>query len=118
MGSQLGLLSSGYDQLACSIASIVSLGTAAMFVRDTGNAQLLDTRLQGLTGSAQEYNAVQNYLFATADRLNTKYTTLTTSYAKLLNLQESGLLTAKWRYKKYSKAMQMPLLKQVQAQCN
>ncbi|NUZ10154.1 tape measure protein [Pseudoalteromonas sp. McH1-7] len=93
MGSQLGLLSSGYDQLAGSIASIVSLGTAAMFVRDTGNAQLLDTRLQGLTGSAQEYNAVQNYLFATADRLNTKYTTLTTSYAKLLNLQESGLLT-------------------------
>ncbi|WP_462156011.1 tape measure protein [Pseudoalteromonas piscicida] len=93
MGSQLGLLSSGYDQLAGSIASIVSLGTAAMFVRDTGNAQLLDTRLQGLTGSAQEYNAVQNYLFATADRLNTKYTTLADSYAKLLNLQESGLLT-------------------------
>ncbi|AXQ98014.1 phage tail protein [Pseudoalteromonas piscicida] len=93
MGSQLGLLSSGYDQLAGSIASIVSLGTAAMFVRDTGNAQLLDTRLQGLTGSAQEYNAVQNYLFATADRLNTKYTTLADSYSRILNLQEAGVVT-------------------------
>ncbi|MCF7512955.1 tape measure protein [Pseudoalteromonas sp. L23] len=93
MGSQLGLLSSGYDQLAGSIASIVSLGTAAMFVRDTGNAQLLDTRLQGLTDSAQEYNAVQNYLFATADRLNTKYTTLADSYSRILNLQEAGVVT-------------------------
>ncbi|MEK0158265.1 tape measure protein [Pseudoalteromonas piscicida] len=93
VNSQLGQLSSGYNQLAGSIASVLSLGTAAMFVRDTGNAQLLDTRLQGLTGSAQEYNAVQNYLFAAADRLNTKYTTLADSYSRILNLQEAGVVT-------------------------
>lgn len=95
IGQQLGILQSGYSGLAASISGVVSLGTAAMFVRDTGNAQLLDTRLKGLTGSAREYNAVQNYLFTTADKLNTKYTTLSVSYTKLLNLQESGLLTQK-----------------------
>ncbi|WP_419147520.1 tape measure protein [Pseudoalteromonas 'SMAR'] len=93
MGSQLGVLSSGYDQLAASIASVVSLGTAAMFVRDTGNAQLLDTRLRGLTDTAREYNAVQNYLFATADRLNTNYSTLADSYSRILNLQEAGVVS-------------------------
>ncbi|OHU85530.1 MULTISPECIES: tape measure protein [Pseudoalteromonas] len=93
MGHQLGILQSGYHGLAGAISGIVSLGSAAMFVRDTGNAQLLDTRLRGLTSSAREYNAVQNYLFATADRLNTSYTTLADSYSKILNLQDVGIIT-------------------------
>ncbi|NOU50270.1 tape measure protein [Pseudoalteromonas sp. JBTF-M23] len=93
IGHQLGILQSGYSGLVSAMSGVVGIGTAAMFVRDTGNAQLLDTRLKGLTSSAREYNAVQNYLFATADRLNTSYTTLADSYSKILNLQEAGVVT-------------------------
>jgi tape measure domain-containing protein len=64
-----------------------------MFVRDTGAAQLLDNRLKGLTGSAENYAKVQEYLFATSDRLNTGYTTLADSYSKILTLQEVGVVT-------------------------
>lgn len=92
LGSQLGVIQNGYEQLTGVLGGLATIGTAAMFVRDTGAAQALNTRLQGLTDSAREYNAVQNYLFATADRLNTSYTTLADSYSKILNLQQSGIV--------------------------
>lgn len=92
LGSQLGVIQNGYEQLTGVLGGLATIGTAAMFVRDTGAAQALDTRLQGLTDSAREYNAVQNYLFATADRLNTSYVTLADSYSKILNLQQSGIV--------------------------
>ncbi|KZN39843.1 tape measure protein [Pseudoalteromonas luteoviolacea] len=93
MGRQLGLLQSGYELLGVTLAGVASIGTAAMFIRDTGAAQQLDTRLQGLTDSTREYQQVQNYLFETADRLNTQYTTLADSYSKILNLQQAGIVT-------------------------
>ncbi|MBQ4864378.1 tape measure protein [Pseudoalteromonas sp. MMG013] len=87
------VMSNAYASITAAMAGVVGIGSGAMFVRDTGNAQLLDTRLKGLTGSAREYNAVQNYLFTTADKLNTSYTTLADSYSKILNLQEAGVVT-------------------------
>ena len=99
LGSQLGVIKGGYEQLTGVLGGLATIGTAAMIVRDTGAAQALDTRLKGLTDSAREYNAVQNYLFATADRLNASYTTLADSYSKILNLQQSGIVNQSdcWR---------------------
>jgi len=93
MTRQLGLMNSAYGQIGATLTTLVGIGTATMFVRDTGAAQLLDTRLKGLTGSAQNYAKVQEYLFATSDRLNTGYTTLADSYSKILTLQEVGVVT-------------------------
>jgi len=93
MTRQLGLMNSAYGQIGATLTTLVGIGTATMFVRDTGAAQLLDTRLKGLTGSAENYAKVQEYLFATSDRLNTGYTTLADSYSKILTLQEVGVVT-------------------------
>ena len=93
MSRSLGLLQQSYSGVAAAITTAISVGTATMFVRDTGAAQLLDTRLKGLTDSAAQYNQVQQYLFATSDRLNTNYTTLANSYSKILNLQQAGVLS-------------------------
>ena len=93
MTRQLGLMNSAYGQIGATLSTLVGIGTATMFVRDTGAGQLLDTRLKGLTGSAENYAKVQEYLFATSDRLNTGYTTLADSYSKILTLQEVGVVT-------------------------
>ncbi|BDF94317.1 tape measure protein [Pseudoalteromonas sp. KAN5] len=93
MTRQLGLMNTAYGQIGATLTTLVGIGTATMFVRDTGAAQLLDTRLKGLTGSAENYAKVQEYLFATSDRLNTGYTTLADSYSKILTLQEVGVVT-------------------------
>ncbi len=93
MTRQLGLMNSAYGQIGATLTTLVGIGTATMFVRDTGAGQLLDTRLKGLTGSAENYAKVQEYLFATSDRLNTGYTTLADSYSKILTLQEVGVVT-------------------------
>ncbi|PAJ72032.1 phage tail protein, partial [Pseudoalteromonas sp. NBT06-2] len=89
----LNLLERSYSGVALAITTAVSAGTAAMFVRDTGAAQLLDQRLKGLTQTAGAYHQVQKYLFDTADRLNTKYTVLSNSYSKILTLQDAGVVT-------------------------
>ncbi|KPZ65655.1 hypothetical protein AN392_01203 [Pseudoalteromonas sp. P1-16-1b] len=93
MTRQLGIMNTAYVQIGATLTTLVGIGTATMFVRDTGAAQLLDTRLKGLTGSAENYAKVQEYLFATSDRLNTGYTTLADSYSKILTLQEVGVVT-------------------------
>tara|TARA_Y100000310_G_scaffold345868_1_gene472061 strand:+ start:26380 stop:29346 length:2967 start_codon:yes stop_codon:yes gene_type:complete len=93
MTRQLGLMNTAYGQLGATLTTLVSIGTATMFVRDTGAAQLLDTRLKGLTSSVREYEKVQAYLFETSDRLNTSYTTLADSYSKILTLQDAGVVT-------------------------
>lgn len=93
MTRQLGLMNTAYGQLGATLTTLVSIGTATMFVRDTGAAQLLDTRLKGLTSSLREYDKVQAYLFETSDRLNTSYTTLADSYSKILTLQDAGVVT-------------------------
>ncbi|MEC8351531.1 MAG: tape measure protein, partial [Pseudomonadota bacterium] len=93
MTRQLGLMNTAYGQLGATLTTLVSIGTATMFVRDTGAAQLLDTRLKGLTSSLREYDKVQAYLFETSDRLNTSYNTLADSYSKILTLQDAGVVT-------------------------
>jgi len=93
MTRQLGLMNTAYGQLGATLTTLVSIGTATMFVRDTGAAQLLDTRLKGLTSSVREYEKVQAYLFETSDRLNTSYNTLADSYSKILTLQDAGVVT-------------------------
>ncbi|MBB1419710.1 tape measure protein [Pseudoalteromonas sp. SG44-1] len=93
MTRQLGLMNSAYTQVGATLTALVGIGTATMFVRDTGAAQLLDTRLKGLTGSAQEYVATQDYLSSSADKLNLKYTALANSYSRILTLHDAGIVT-------------------------
>ncbi|MBS3796671.1 tape measure protein [Pseudoalteromonas sp. BDTF-M6] len=93
MSRQLGLLERSYNQVGAAITTLVGIGTATMYVRDTSAAQMLDQRLKGLTGSSKEYAEVQEYLFSSSDRLNTNYTTLADSYSKILNLQQVGVVT-------------------------
>lgn len=93
MTRQLGLMNSAYTQVGATLTALVGIGTATMFVRDTGAAQLLDTRLKGLTGSAQEYVATQDYLSSSADKLNLKYIALANSYSRILTLQDAGIVT-------------------------
>ncbi|GEN42573.1 MULTISPECIES: tape measure protein [Pseudoalteromonas] len=93
MTRQLGLMNSAYGQIGATLTTLVGIGTATMFVRDTGAAQMLDQRIRGLTSSAQEYAQVQAYLFAASDRLNTGYTTLADSYSKILTLQDAGVVS-------------------------
>ena len=93
MSRQIGMVNSAYTQLGATITALVSIGTAAMFVRDTAAAQALDQRIKGLTGSAREYAAAKQYLFTTADRLNTSYTTLAESYSQILTLQDANVIS-------------------------
>lgn len=93
MTRQLGLMNTAYGQLGATLTTLVSIGTATMFVRDTGAAQLLDTRLKGLSSTTAEYTRIQNYLFEASDRLNTHYTTMAEAYAGMLNLQKDGIVT-------------------------
>lgn len=93
MSRQIGMVNSAYTQLGATITALVSIGTAAMFVRDTAAAQALDQRIKGLTGSTREYAAAKQYLFTTADRLNTSYTTLAESYSQILTLQDANVIS-------------------------
>ncbi len=55
--------------------------------------QDLDTRISGLTASAQAYREEQDYLYRTAKDLHQDIDVLTDSYARLLSLQKSGITT-------------------------
>jgi tape measure domain-containing protein len=52
----------------------------------------MDTRLRRLSGSAESYAQNQVYLSEQASRLNVDLTVLGDSYARLLNLQNSGVI--------------------------
>jgi len=91
--SSVNTITSGYHAMAAAMGTIVGIGTAQKIVTDTANAQLLEQRMKSLSGSAAEYAANQEYLFATADRLNTSYTSLAESFTSMLNLQRAGTVT-------------------------
>ncbi len=91
--SSVNTITSGYHAMAAAMGTIVGIGAAQKIVTDTANAQLLEQRMKSLSGSAAEYAANQEYLFATADRLNTSYTSLAESFTSMLNLQRAGTVT-------------------------
>jgi tape measure domain-containing protein len=90
---ELNQSASAYNAVSLAISGLIGTGGAVVFAKDTAAAQSLDIRLKSLTNSVAEYQEVQRYLFETSDRLNTQYTTLADSYSKILNLQQSGVVT-------------------------
>jgi tape measure domain-containing protein len=62
-------------------------------VSSVAATQQLNTRLQALTSSTEDYNQTWEYLNATANRLSSDVNVLADSYSKLLTLQQVGILT-------------------------
>lgn len=91
--SSVNTITSGYHAMAAAMGTVVSIGTAQKIVNDTASAQLLESRLQSLSGTTAEYAANQEYLFVTADKLNISYEALAGSFTSMLNLQRSGTVT-------------------------
>lgn len=91
--SSVNTITSGYHAMAAAMGTVVGIGTAQKIVNDTANAQLLEQRMKSLSGSAAEYAANQEYLFATADKLNIRYTDLAETFTSMLNLQKAGTIT-------------------------
>lgn len=54
--------------------------------------ELIDQRLKRLAKTTEDYTRIQNYLRESSDRLNIDIATLADSYARLLALEESGIL--------------------------
>ncbi|KZS00624.1 Uncharacterized protein APZ42_003012, partial [Daphnia magna] len=79
--------------MAAAMGTVVGIGTAQKIVNDTASAQLLESRLQSLSGTTADYAANQEYLFATADKLNISYEALAGSFTSMLNLQRAGTVT-------------------------
>lgn len=84
------------DQLLSLRGVIATLGLYTLGRQMTESlAQFQDTRtmLQGLTESSRDYNSVQSYLIDTAQRYSQNLNSLSTSYAGLLSLEQSGIVT-------------------------
>jgi tape measure domain-containing protein len=91
--SSVNTITGGYHAMAAAMGTVVGIGTAQKIVNDTASAQLLESRLQSLSGTTADYAANQEYLFATADKLNVSYEALAGSFTSMLNLQRSGTVT-------------------------
>ena len=80
-----------------TVATTIVAGTTSLLAKDiisvVASSQQLNTRIQSLTGSATEYAETQVYLRKTSNDLSTDINVLSDSYAQLLNLQKSGILT-------------------------
>ncbi len=65
------------------------------FVKTVAETQQLNTRLSALTDASYELVETQEYLTQTANRLSVDINALGESYAGLLTLEQSGLITTK-----------------------
>lgn len=90
---QNNALSSSYRALAGAV-SLYAAGRGVLgLVSDASRVELLNQRLRNLTGTAEQYAEVQAYLERTANRLNTQYSVLADSYARLLVLERQRTLS-------------------------
>ncbi len=74
------------------IYELIHLGDK--IIKDTATVQDLDTRLHSLTQTAGDYAQTVGYINTVADVQHKKINDLSDSYAKLRNLQNSGLITS------------------------
>lgn len=92
--SALAGLESTVKNLILAYASFNALQKFATdLVQTVGEAQNLNTRLESLTKGANDFAETQSYLSQTANKLGVDYNTYSTGYAKLLGLQQAGLMT-------------------------
>jgi len=74
------------------VPAFAAAASAASIFRNIQIFEKLDIRLRSLTNSAEDYANTQEFLKAKADELNVGVETLTNGYARLLVLQNSGVL--------------------------
>ena len=74
------------------IPAFAAAASASSIFRNIQTFEKLDIRLRSLTNSAEDYANTQDYLRAKADELNVGIETLSDGYARLLVLQNSGVL--------------------------
>lgn len=109
-GGRIGTLVRGVNQGTSTLGRFVSqIGSARValaglaggalfaaargFVTAADNIERMRIRLETLTGSAAAARETQDYLYDSAQRLNVSYGSLGESYAKLLPLVQSNLLS-------------------------
>ncbi|OQW92829.1 MAG: hypothetical protein BWK78_00435 [Thiotrichaceae bacterium IS1] len=76
-----------------AVAGAVAAAFGASAIGAIAETQQINSRLQALTSSAEAYKETQQYLQQTANTLSTDLNVLSDSYAKLLNLEQSGIVT-------------------------
>lgn len=74
------------------VPAFAAAASASSIFRNIQTFEKLDIRLRSLTGSAEDYANTQDYLKTKADELNVGIETLSDGYARLLVLQNSGIL--------------------------
>lgn len=81
------------QQLVAFIGVHQALSAGQQMVRTVAAYQDAQTQLQGLTTSAADYAQQEQYLIDLGDRHHKNILTLTSSYSRLLTLQNAGLMT-------------------------
>lgn len=74
------------------VPAFAAAASASSIFRNIQTFEKLDIRLRSLTSSAEDYANTQDYLRSKADELNVGIETLSDGYARLLVLQNSGIL--------------------------
>ena len=74
------------------VPAFAAAASAASIFRNIQIFEKLDIRLRSLTNSAEDYANTQSFLKAKADELNIGIETLSDGYARLLVLQNAGVL--------------------------
>jgi len=74
------------------VPAFAAAASASSIFRNIQTFEKLDIRLRSLTSSAEDYANTQDYLKSKADELNVGIETLSDGYARLLVLQNSGIL--------------------------
>ena len=74
------------------VPAFAAAASASSIFRNIQIFEKLDIRLRALTSSAEDYANTQSFLKAKADELNVGVETLTDGYARLLVLQNAGVL--------------------------
>jgi tape measure domain-containing protein len=88
-----GILAGSLGGIAVGMAGITAIQLAENLLDTDAALQRVDNRIAFFSKSAAEAKAAQDGLRATAKALNTDYTVLADTYAKLIPLEQSGLLT-------------------------
>ncbi len=74
------------------VPAFAAAASAGSIFRNIQTFEKLDLRLKALTNSSEDYANTQDFLKAKADELNVGIETLSDGYARLLVLQNSGVL--------------------------
>ena len=97
------------------IPAFAAAASASSIFRNIQIFEKLDIRLRSLTNSAEDYANTQDFLKTKADELNIGVETLSDGYARLLVLQNAGVLNREQVTTSFRKAWSMRARRWAQA---